>query len=131
MYTASDYTHVLTQNVYKMARHEIIHPAQDSGKLMDHIRAIQEVVDEHKGSMPTGVVTHIMDECQKAYEATETELYKLTWTTVDSHAHIEHCEDDGNGALWGEVVLAAGRRVLAAADHCGAIGHDREATVLR
>lgn len=61
---------------------------------MDHIRAIQEVVDEHKESMPTGVVTHVMDECQKAYEATETELYKLTWTTVDSHAHIEHCEDD-------------------------------------
>ena len=61
---------------------------------MDHIRAIQEVVDEHKESMPTGVVTRVMDECQKAYEATETELYKLTWTTVDSHAHIEHCEDD-------------------------------------
>ena len=36
---------------------------------MDHIRAIQEVVDEHKESMPTGVVTRVMDECQKAYEA--------------------------------------------------------------
>ena len=35
---------------------------------MDHIRAIQEVVDEHKESMPTGVVTRVMDGCQKADE---------------------------------------------------------------
>ena len=61
---------------------------------MDHIRAIQEVMEDHKEEMPTGVVTRVMAECQKAYEATKTELYKLTWTTVDSHAHIEHCEDD-------------------------------------
>ena len=59
---------------------------------MEHIRVIQEVVDEHKDEMPTGVVTRVMAECQKAYEAAP-KLYKLTWTVVDSHAHIEYCED--------------------------------------
>lgn len=60
---------------------------------MEHIRAIQELVDEHKESMPTGVVTAVMEECQKAYQ-TLPKLYKLTWTTVDSHAHVERCDDD-------------------------------------
>ena len=60
---------------------------------MEHIRAIQELVDEHKESMPTGVVTAVMEECQKAYQ-TVPKLYKLTWTTVDSHAHVERCDDD-------------------------------------
>ena len=63
---------------------------------MDHIRAIQEVVDEHKESMPTCVVTRVMDQCQKAYEATK--LYKLTWTVVDSHAHVVEVEDEPNHA---------------------------------
>lgn len=60
---------------------------------MEHIRAIQELVDEHKESMPTGVVTAVMEECQKAYQ-TVPKLYKLTWTTVDSHVHVERCSDD-------------------------------------
>ena len=30
---------------------------------MEHIRVIQEVVDEHKDEMPTGVVTRVMAEC--------------------------------------------------------------------
>lgn len=60
---------------------------------MEHIRAIQELVDEHQESMPTGVVTAVMEECQKAYQ-TVPMLYKLTWTTVDSHAHVERCDDD-------------------------------------
>lgn len=60
---------------------------------MEHIRAIQELVDEHKESMPIGVVTAVMEECQKAYQ-TVPKLYKLTWTTVDSHAHVERCDDD-------------------------------------
>jgi len=59
---------------------------------MEHIRAIQELVDEHKESMPTGVVTAVMDECQKTYQSLP-KLYKLTWTTVDSHAHVEHCHN--------------------------------------
>ena len=60
---------------------------------MDHIRAIQEVVDVHKEIMPTGVTTRVMEECQKAYNESP-ELYKLTWTVVDSHAHVEHVEDE-------------------------------------
>ena len=60
---------------------------------MDHIRAIQEVVDVHKEIMPTGVTTRVMEECQKAYNELP-ELYKLTWTVVDSHTHIEHVEDE-------------------------------------
>ena len=56
---------------------------------MDHIRVIQEVVDAHKEDMPTGVTTRVMEECQKAYNELP-ELYKLTWTVVDSHTHIEH-----------------------------------------
>ena len=60
---------------------------------MEAIRAIQEIIDENKEEMPTGVVTRVMDECQKAYD-TQPQLYKLTWTTVDHHAHVVHCEDD-------------------------------------
>ena len=59
---------------------------------MDHIRAIQDVMEDHKEEMPTGVVTRVMAECQKAYEATK--LYKLTWTMVDSHAHVVEVEDE-------------------------------------
>ena len=60
---------------------------------MDHIRVIREVVDAHKEDMPTGVTTRVMEECQKAYNELP-ELYKLTWTVVDSHAHVEHVEDE-------------------------------------
>jgi hypothetical protein len=65
---------------------------------MDRIRAIQEHVDSHKEEIPTGVVAGVMAECQKAYEA-QPKLYKLTWTTVDSHAHIDRCEDEEDVAL--------------------------------
>ena len=60
---------------------------------MESIRAIQEVIDEHKEELPTGVVTSVMSECQKAYHFLP-KLYKLTWTIVDSHAHIEEAEDE-------------------------------------
>ena len=30
-------------------------------KKMDHVRTIQEIVDEHKEKMPTGVVTDVLD----------------------------------------------------------------------
>ena len=52
---------------------------------MEGIRAIQEIIDENKEEMPTGVVTRVMSECQRAYD-TQPQLYKLTWTTVDHHA---------------------------------------------
>ena len=52
---------------------------------MDHIRNIQEMIDEHKEQMPTGVVTKVMKELQKAYDD-KAGLYTLTWTTVEAHA---------------------------------------------
>ena len=55
---------------------------------MDHIRVIQGVVDAHKEDMPTGVTARVMEECQKAYNEMP-ELYKLTWTAVDSHVYHE------------------------------------------
>ena len=46
---------------------------------MDHVRAIQEIVDAHKEQMPTGAVTAVMAECQAAYnDYKATKLYKLT-----------------------------------------------------
>ena len=59
---------------------------------MEHIRVIQEVVDEHKDEMPTGVVTRVMAECQKAYEAAP-KLYKLTrtWATWGAHPKCPRC----------------------------------------
>ena len=60
---------------------------------MDHVRKIQEIVDEHKEQLPTGVVTDVMEQCQKAYNALPN-LYKLTWTVVTSHAHVIDMEDE-------------------------------------
>lgn len=56
---------------------------------MEQIRAIQELVDEHKDAMPTGVAVRLMEECQRAHEA-QPAMYRLMWTVVDSHAHIEN-----------------------------------------
>ena len=60
---------------------------------MESIRAIQEMVDEHKEEMPTGVVHGVMEECQKAYNS-QPKLYKLTWTMVNSSAHIVEVQDE-------------------------------------
>ena len=60
---------------------------------MESIRAIQEMVDEHKEEMPTGLVTSVMEECQKAYNS-QPKLYKLTWTMVNSSSHIVRPEDE-------------------------------------
>ena len=51
---------------------------------MDHVRAIQEMIDDNKEEMPTGVVTGVMEECQKVYNVMSN-LYKLHWTVVNSH----------------------------------------------
>ena len=63
------------------------------GGSMEPISAIQELVDQHKETMPTGVVTGVMEECQKAYNS-QPKLYKLTWTMVDSSAHIVEVQDE-------------------------------------
>ena len=48
---------------------------------MDHICAIQELIDENKDAMPTGVVVDVMQECQKAL-ATFQKLWKVTYIHV-------------------------------------------------
>ena len=60
---------------------------------MNHIRAIQEAVDENKQSIPTEVARAVMKNTQGLYDI-HANLYKLTWTTVDAHAHVEHVEDE-------------------------------------
>ena len=61
---------------------------------MEHVRAIQEMVDDNKEQMPTGVVTGVMEECQKVYNVMSN-LYKLHWTVVNSHAHAHMDENEG------------------------------------
>lgn len=58
---------------------------------MEHIKAIQTLVDEHKEHMPTGAVTAIMAELQKAYDG-KPELCKAECTFIYMHAYVV---DDG------------------------------------
>ena len=60
---------------------------------MDHIRNIQEILDEHREQMPDGFLTKVSRELQKAYDD-KAGLYVLTWTTVEAHAHVKEVEDD-------------------------------------
>ena len=59
---------------------------------MEAIQGIQEIIDEHKEQMPTGVVKALYDKSKEAIE-NFPKLYKLTWTMVDSHAHVVEVED--------------------------------------
>ena len=52
---------------------------------MDHVRQIQEIVDEHKEEMPTGVVTDVMEQCQKAYNAIPN-LWKVSYVKIHAVA---------------------------------------------
>ena len=52
----------------------------------DRFREIQEIMDMEKEKMPVGAVTRVMELCQEAFDA-KKELYKLTWTKVDSDLH--------------------------------------------
>ena len=53
---------------------------------------VQELIDENKDQMPTGLAKVLLDAC-KEYADDKKQLYKLTWTTVEAHAHVEHIED--------------------------------------
>ena len=48
---------------------------------MDHTLAIQETVHENRESIPTGVVTNVMRECQQAYKALP-KLWKVHYCEV-------------------------------------------------
>ena len=71
----------------RMLPHRNAHRSPASQR-MDHIRAIQELVDAHKEAMPTGVVTDVMKECQKAFKA----LPKL-WKVTFIHVYIDGDND--------------------------------------
>ena len=59
---------------------------------MDHVREIQEIMDEHKEEMPTGVVTDVMKQCQKAYK-TMPNLWKIYYVEIDAVAKNRACLD--------------------------------------
>ena len=56
---------------------------------MDHIRHIQEMVDEHKEALPTDLVRCVLKECQDAYTSFP-KLWKLFYVKVIN---------DGEGGL--------------------------------
>ena len=35
---------------------------------MEHLRNIQDLIDQHRESLPTGALVELMEECQHAYE---------------------------------------------------------------
>ena len=52
---------------------------------MEHIRVIQETLEENKEVMPTGMVVTLMNQCQLAYEAMP-KLWKISYVQVDAEA---------------------------------------------
>eukprot|EP00966_Prymnesium_polylepis_P308908 7138065-Prymnesium_polylepis.1 len=60
---------------------------------MEQITAIQETIDQNRDAMPTEVARVVMESTQELYDGL-SKLYKLTWTIVDSHAHVVEVEDE-------------------------------------
>ena len=54
---------------------------------------VQELIDENKDQIPTGLAKVLLDACKEEADATK-QLYALTWTTVEAHAHVERIEHD-------------------------------------
>ena len=54
---------------------------------------VQELIDERKRELPVDLVKELLDACKAEAEATK-QLYKLTWTMVDSHAHVVEVKDE-------------------------------------
>lgn len=61
---------------------------------MEHIAIIQELIDENREALPTGVTTELMKQCQLVYKA-QPGLYRVVWTMVDVQAHVKDDDDDG------------------------------------
>ena len=59
---------------------------------------VQELIDENKGQMPMALAKVLLDACKEEADNTK-QLYKLTWTIVDSHAHVVEVEDEPDFAL--------------------------------
>ena len=56
------------------------------------MNAVQEMIDEHKDEMPTALAKKLLDACKAERDAQP--LYQLTWTMVNSHAHVVTPEDE-------------------------------------
>ena len=54
---------------------------------------VQELIDENKEQMPTALAKVLLDACKEEADNTE-QLYTLTWTMVDSHAHVVEVQDE-------------------------------------
>ena len=70
---------------------------------MDHIRNIQETIDENREAIPTGVVAEVMRECQQAYKTLPklwkvhyVEVYAVRKNSVESTARALIVEEDAN-----------------------------------
>lgn len=60
---------------------------------MEHIKAIQLLVDEHKEQMPTGAVTAIMEELQKAYDG-KPRVCKAVCTFIHIEPYVVLNDDE-------------------------------------
>ena len=59
---------------------------------MEHITAIQELVDLHKQEMPTGVAAALMRKCQEAYDK-QPKLYRLICAIVGKNTSGDLAHD--------------------------------------
>ena len=58
---------------------------------MEHVIAIQRVVDDQREQMPTGAVTAIMEHAQKLYDD-KSKLYRVHMTHIHS---VGYMHEDG------------------------------------
>ena len=59
---------------------------------MEHVRHIQEIVDENREQLPTGVVTSVMRECQSLYKALP-KLWKISYVEMIAAAKHKIVEE--------------------------------------
>jgi hypothetical protein len=61
---------------------------------MEHVRHIQEIVDENREQLPTGVVTSVMRECQSLYKALpKLCLWKISYVEMVAAAKHKIVEE--------------------------------------
>ena len=58
---------------------------------------VQELIDENKDQIPTGLAKVLLDACKEEADAAQ-QLYRLTWTTVAGHVNAKDMADDDNTA---------------------------------
>lgn len=61
---------------------------------MEHIEAIQNVINENQQEMPTGVVTNVMEHLQKLYNTGGPKLYRVHFTFVEAVPYKDEGQED-------------------------------------